>query len=508
MYEESKILFDEECWDGDLLDRKKVAEYLTSYIESQYEYVNPSASFVLNINAEWGVGKSFLIERWVNSLKKTRFVVNFNAWESDQSLSPLLTFISDLTEQISVGSSSKRAPAVSRKINQAKRLGGRIASNWQPILIAMIAKQLVGSGYQKLLADTDDEEKVGHESDNGPSHEVATKLLESLANSTIQELKEKKDSIKKFKKVLIELLNEIQKDKTKDLPLYVFVDELDRCRPNYAVEVLENIKHLFNLKGIVFVVCTDTSQLAHSVNALYGAGFDSRKYLSRFFDIQYQIPLTLSQQLVDIRFREIEDSLALKVIFPYSDNFSNPQEVCDFIFRLVYDFKLNPRDFGRVWNLVKAVLFTGTRSEYENDISLIFCLSCIYYKNPKSIADMLEAKDESSFINVYRHFIKNREVYGGSIYSDHRSHIENHNRELDVARLLSFYWSMMSSDARGFFEQDYNKANYFLSGLFNLYRRRTKIVVGHREETDFANIERYFSRVQQAGHFGDVLFTE
>ncbi|MEL0615029.1 P-loop NTPase fold protein, partial [Marinomonas arenicola] len=49
----------------------------------------------------------------------------------------------------------------------------------------------------------------------------------------------------------------------------MFVDELDRCRPSYAVEMLESIKHIFDIKGIVFVVATDSEQLQHGVKAIY-----------------------------------------------------------------------------------------------------------------------------------------------------------------------------------------------------------------------------------------------
>ena len=63
------------------------------------------------------------------------------------------------------------------------------------------------------------------------------------------------------------------------LPLFVFVDELDRCRPDYAIELLEGIKHLFGVPGVYFVVATNTVQLGESVKAVYGSGFDGVRYL-------------------------------------------------------------------------------------------------------------------------------------------------------------------------------------------------------------------------------------
>jgi hypothetical protein len=71
--------------------------------------------------------------------------------------------------------------------------------------------------------------------------------------------------------------------------LIIFIDELDRCRPTYAIELLERIKHLFDIKRIVFVLSTDMTQLAHSIRGVYGHEFDAKKYLQRFIDLDYSL---------------------------------------------------------------------------------------------------------------------------------------------------------------------------------------------------------------------------
>lgn len=74
------------------------------------------------------------------------------------------------------------------------------------------------------------------------------------------------------------------------MPFLIFIDELDRCRPTYAIAMLERIKHLFNIPGIAVVLATDTSQLAHSIKSVYGQDFDSQKYLQRFLSRTYPLP--------------------------------------------------------------------------------------------------------------------------------------------------------------------------------------------------------------------------
>lgn len=75
----------------------------------------------------------------------------------------------------------------------------------------------------------------------------------------------------------------------KEKRLLFIVDELDRCRPSFAVNLLEAIKHYFSSSNIVFVVATNNAQLAHTVCKYYGSSFDGAAYLDRFFD--YSISL-------------------------------------------------------------------------------------------------------------------------------------------------------------------------------------------------------------------------
>ena len=70
----------------------------------------------------------------------------------------------------------------------------------------------------------------------------------------------------------------------------VFIDELDRCRPSYALALIEVAKHLFGADHVVFVLAVNRSQLTHSISALYGSDFDATGYLRRFFDIDFRLP--------------------------------------------------------------------------------------------------------------------------------------------------------------------------------------------------------------------------
>lgn len=72
--------------------------------------------------------------------------------------------------------------------------------------------------------------------------------------------------------------------------LVVFVDELDRCKPSYAVRLLERIKHYFDHDRITFVFSVNTNELLHTIKKHYGNDFDGSRYLDRFFDLRVSLP--------------------------------------------------------------------------------------------------------------------------------------------------------------------------------------------------------------------------
>ena len=88
-------------------------------------------------------------------------------------------------------------------------------------------------------------------------------------------------------------------------PLIVMIDELDRCRPSYAVELLKVAKHLFDVDKAVFVLAVNRDELTHSINALYGNDFDATGYLRRFVDIDFQLPNPDRRAFIDTMIKSV-----------------------------------------------------------------------------------------------------------------------------------------------------------------------------------------------------------
>jgi hypothetical protein len=129
-------------------------------------------------------------------------------------------------------------------------------------------------------------EKLGSVADvfNIWSSGSLTKCVETFKN---EDITNEIVTIENAKEILKELLNESIVEKGSKL--IIFVDELDRCNPIYAVKLLERIKHFFDDDRIIFVFSTNINQLTNTISNYYGSNFDSFKYLNKFFDISFDL---------------------------------------------------------------------------------------------------------------------------------------------------------------------------------------------------------------------------
>ncbi len=75
-----------------------------------------------------------------------------------------------------------------------------------------------------------------------------------------------------------------------DRGVVVCVDELDRCRPEYALSLLEVTRHLFDVPGVVVLLAINRSELAHSVKSVFGGDFNTDRYLRRIVDRTIRLP--------------------------------------------------------------------------------------------------------------------------------------------------------------------------------------------------------------------------
>ena len=247
-------ILEEDPLENDLLDRRTSVEVLTRLIGSI------EGPCVLAVDAAWGAGKTTFLKIWSQYLRNKGFpVIEFNAWETDSSGDPFVALSSELME----GLERYKEGELDKKVGIAKKVTKEILQSTAPYALQLAL-------------------------DSVPGGKITGQLLASYAKNKFDAHQSAQQSIKKFKKALQDMAKELAEQKNH--PLIVVIDELDRCRPTYAVELLEIAKHLFSVDKIIFVLAINRTQLAHSVQALYGSSFDGEGYLGRFFDLDFRLP--------------------------------------------------------------------------------------------------------------------------------------------------------------------------------------------------------------------------
>nr|WP_313404109.1 P-loop NTPase fold protein [Pseudomonas sp.] len=259
------------AWSGDLLKRKEIAELLTDYVDGA-EHIK-----VVNIDSPWGTGKTFFLTNWRADLYSSRAVVYFNAWENDFTGDPMISLIANIRDQLK-DFLPKTAKAKKGLEDFLSKAGSAVVSA-APIIARGVVKKSFGFDPAELGETTESESGADGNYDSAAA--IAEKFVERLIESNHERMM----SIKRFKDSLSTLVSFAMEKTNK--PVYIFIDELDRCRPTYAIELLERVKHIFDVEGCKFIIASDTSQLVHSIKAVYGDGFESRNYLRRFFDVVY-----------------------------------------------------------------------------------------------------------------------------------------------------------------------------------------------------------------------------
>ncbi|WP_419238792.1 KAP family P-loop NTPase fold protein [Photobacterium leiognathi subsp. mandapamensis] len=257
-----------------IIKREQYADFLTNFLNQQAEN-----GYVLNLNAEWGAGKTTFLKCWYNKLKANHPVVYFDAWKTDFTHDAMTALMDSFHAQLANPISDNKA-----LIRDFYEKGMHFIKIAVPSLAVGYLKHKSGmQNDESLLQDITDTFGINVTEDS-----CSDALKETLKAALEQ--RKKVEGIHEFKTALENIADEYIKVSNKHIPIYIFIDELDRCRPNYAIEVIENVKHFFNTKNFVFVIATDTKQLQHSIKAIYGYEFDSNLYLSRFFDYKITLP--------------------------------------------------------------------------------------------------------------------------------------------------------------------------------------------------------------------------
>lgn len=283
----------------DKFKRKRYMEICTRLINN---HPAERGACTIAIDAPWGVGKSTFLWMWINELNdinegllpeegdtnqlanKPILPIYYNAWENDFCDSALAPLLYSICAMIDI----KRDMGwiVPKDDTSLKKFISSCAG-----VLAMTGVKMTGADDTSaqaagVLAEVSTygilnllkrySSRNAEEPEQGSIGEVYNKQLESKEtfNAALTELAQKFGGV------------------------YIFIDELDRCKPSFAIDTLDAIKHYFNIPGLTFIFGIDMLQLGHAISGRYGNNFDAEGYLSKFFEHHISLPTPTAEQMI------------------------------------------------------------------------------------------------------------------------------------------------------------------------------------------------------------------
>ncbi|BDA18528.1 ATPase AAA [Aeromonas caviae] len=215
------------------------------------------------IDGQWGMGKTEFCHKLINKFRsdhKEFRLLYVDAFQADHADNPLMTILSAVLTLLPEGNEKK---TFLKKALPVLRFG------------LTTTGKAIASHVLKQNADdiADDLEK--HLQD------VADKAIDASVMTLLKDHAKANENITALQETLVNL--------AKAHPIVIFVDELDRCRPDFAVQMLEVIKHTLEVEGVQFVLITNTQQLRASINHCYGHQVDAQRYLDKFIKFSFQL---------------------------------------------------------------------------------------------------------------------------------------------------------------------------------------------------------------------------
>lgn len=282
-----------ECLKNDTIGRNNAIARFVKLIDSI------EAPFSIALNGSWGAGKTFFVKQTKLVLDAHNDLVNeyichgidneaeeneikelfssiskdkigkhvsiyYDAWSNDNSTDPLFSIVETIIKARVVDLSDQQYLDFLKKLTTCVVA---ISTAIKGIPMELGRKLWVQEvEYEKLLNMIRTEESLKD-------------LVRDFLDSILVEEKEEKN-------------------------LVIFIDELDRCRPDFAVKLLERVKHFFNHKNVIFVFSVNHEELTHTVENVYGKDFDGYKYLSRFFDLEINLPAVNPEKAIEFYGKE------------------------------------------------------------------------------------------------------------------------------------------------------------------------------------------------------------
>lgn len=330
----------------DIFGRQELGTGLTNLLGSVAD------PMVIAIDGQWGTGKTTFLKMWAGQLRQQGFpVIYFDAFENDyvdDAFAALAAEIIGLVEAQRKSSEPKAKAFKSKAVGALKVLG-------RSALKIGVKAASVGALEATDLGD-DIVEALSNEAEELTDKHIGELLTKQAEHRGI--LQGFRDALRDLPSVLAPPPEPAEGEEPgRPKPLIFMIDELDRCKPVFALQLLERIKHFFAVPNVHFVLGTHMGQLRNSVNAAYGANINANTYLQKFISLTFPLVDVSDYRHERLAIKYVE-KLRRDFALSYDDR-DFAEGACNFVKTYALLHHISLRDIEHIMtNIALAVAFT------------------------------------------------------------------------------------------------------------------------------------------------------
>lgn len=367
--------------------RRDFTQNLTNLLSSTED------SLTLTINANWGEGKTTFIKLWRDELEKNQLFIPiyYDAFENDFASDAFISIAVSIQEAIKnyykrIGLDHNSDKLIDNYKEIAQELGIELAKMGANTVLNVISggvlkpKPIINFLFKKAKKLDKRENKA-------------------LIDEKYDAFLDRKETIEEYQSALESLLT-LTGDNLQRKIVF-FVDELDRCRPDFAVEIIEKIKHLFSISNVNFILAINRNQLVKIIKHAYGIDEDDAYiYLQKFVHIETNLPTF--RNLKDTDGENLKNFLNdLIKSFEIPNRFINREGLFQIILKSLHTLNYNPRSIERCLTLFTISISSCREEKVMQLHKQILLLSILkvharpVYEKTKSTGHIMSDRDNN-----------------------------------------------------------------------------------------------------------------
>lgn len=365
---DDEVTLYETVFEDDFLGRRRISERLSQIVDRIED------PLVIALDGRWGTGKTYFLQRWVGAHEKQNsgraLAIYFDAFANDYLSDPLVALVATVSNRL--------AGERTDKLDRVKRAAMRLIKPGARIGLA-VATAGMSEAFTELAKATT----------VAVSEEAKTALEDFWEREAGRQL-----AFDEFRSAIEQLTTAADGEESR--PLVIVVDELDRCRPDYALEVLEVIKHFFAVPHVHFILGANLLALENSVRARYGPDIDASRYLMKFISFNIRLP------------EHIGDRLRTPATIRYAEELGEKMELPDWLRREIHaqlgyvaaGNEVSIREVGKILSsasLIPEEVLTG-KNPYKGWIDAMVTLLIARIVRPEIFHKLLKGNPDISEI--------------------------------------------------------------------------------------------------------------